>query len=170
MPMGETMQSENNTSCPLIDRFSLKERMIMKLGWYGFMAIGSYGIYKQSPVWAGVYVVCALLAFARVIMPGLCAHCPYPSRHDTCLFLPPSLLNRFYPYKGPQMSRAEKISVGVAMAGLVIMPTVWLITDLPLLILFGLFGLPTLAAFPVHYCKRCRHFDCPMNNAGGAKA
>lgn len=159
------MPSGKNTGCTLIDRFSLKERMIMKLGWYGFMAIGTYGIYKQAPVWAAIYVVYALLAFARIIVPGLCAHCPYPSMHGTCLFLPPALLNRFYPYRGPRMNAVEKITVGVAMAGLVIMPNVWLIADLPLLALFWLFGLPTLAAFPRHYCKHCRHFDCPMNKA-----
>jgi hypothetical protein len=157
------MPNRNNTGVSLIDRFSLKERMIMQVGWYGFMTIGTFGIYRQSPVWAVIYVIYSLLAFAQVILPGLCAHCPYPSMHATCLFLPPSLLSRFYPYKGPRMRTMEKISVGTAMAGLVLMPNIWLVRDPPLLALFWLFGLPILAVFPVHYCRRCRHSGCPMN-------
>ena len=163
------MDSSNElTGCTLIDRFSLKERAIMRIGWYGFMAVGTIGIYKQSPVWAMLYVAYSLLSFALVILPALCSHCPYPSKHGTCLFLPPGLLNRFYPYKGPQMSLAGKFAVFITMAGIVILPHFWLIKDLPMLLLFWCFGLPTLMAFPLHYCKHCRHFDCPMNKAEGA--
>ncbi len=164
------MPSKNSTGCTLIDRFSLMERIIMRSGWYGFMAVGTYAIYKQAPVWAWVYVVYALLGFALVVLPGLCAHCPYPSKHSTCLFLPPAFMNRYYPYKGPQMSPAGKIAVLAVMAGMVIIPLFWLMADLPMLMLFLLLGLPTLAIFPMHYCKRCRHFDCPLNKADKPEA
>ena len=141
------------------------ERIVLRVGWYGFMAIGTYAIYKHSPIWAAVYVIYALLGFALIVLPGLCAHCPYPSKHNTCLFLPPGLLNRFYPYQGPNMSRIGKFAVFTVMAGIVIMPHFWLLFELSTLLLFWLFGLPTLVAFPIHYCKRCRHFGCPMNKA-----
>ncbi len=162
----EKMTSENNHHCNLIDRFSLIERVLMRTGWFGFMAVGTYGIYRQDPLWAWLYITYGILGFALVVLPGLCAHCPYPSKHSTCLFLPPQLLNRFYPYRGPQMSLGGKAATIATMAGMVIMPHFWLVNDVPLLVLFWLLGLPTVAAFPTHYCKQCRHFGCPMNKAG----
>ncbi len=162
------MASITTKTCTLIDRFSLTERIVMRLGWFGFMAVGAYGIYKQSPLWAGIYVACSALGFALVVLPGLCGHCPYPSKHGTCLFLPPGLINRFYPYKGPHMRKAVKGAVLVTMVGMVIMPNVWLVSDPPLLGLFWLLGVPTIAAFPMHYCRRCRHFGCPMNKVSAS--
>ena len=159
------MNSQNSAQCKLIDRFSLTERIIMRTGWYGFMAVAAVGIYKQSPFWAAVYAGYSILGFALVILPGLCAHCPFPAKHGTCLFLPPSFVTRFYPYKGPKMSPMGKFGALVVVTGVVVIPLFWLVSDPPMLILFLLFGLPTLAVFPIYYCKRCRHFDCPLNKA-----
>lgn len=147
----------------LIGHFSLKERIICRIGFYGFMAIGTYGMYKQSPLWAMIYVLVALLGFTAVILPSLCVHCPYPSKHNTCLFLPPALLNRFYPYKKPPMSLFKKIATFTVFAIFLIMPQPWLFNDLPMLGLFWLLCLPLLAVFPAYYCKRCRHIECPLN-------
>lgn len=159
------MALTKSNTCTLIDRFSITERIILRLGWYGFMAVGTYGIFKQSPGWAAVYLLYSVLGFALVVLPGLCAHCPYPTRYGTCLFLPPGLLKRFYPYKGPHMCPASKIAVPSALVGMVLFPNIWLLSDPPLLIPFWLLGLPTVAVFPMHYCRRCRHFDCPLNKA-----
>ena len=149
----------------LIDRFSPFERVLLPAGWYGFMLVAVWGIFGQSPAGAVFYLLYSLMVFGLVILPGLCAHCPYPSRYGTCLFLPPGLLNRFFPYRGPRMSAAAKLGVPAAMAGVVLLPQWWLIRDLTTLMLFWLLALPTLAAFPRHYCRRCRHADCPLNRA-----
>jgi|GEM_PF-1529197 len=159
------MKRTQQSKCLLIDRFSLKERLLMRIGWLGFMAIGTFGIYKQDPLWAWLYVAYGFLGFALVVLPNLCAHCPYPSKFSTCLFLPPGLVTKFYPYRGPEMTLGGKLAAFSAMAGMVIIPHFWLVKDGPLLSLFWLIGLPTVAAFPVHYCKKCRHFGCPMNKA-----
>lgn len=151
----------------LIDRFSLKERILIRMGWYGFMIVGTWGIFVQAPFWAVIYLLYSLAAFVLVIFPGLCAHCPYPSLYSTCLFLPPAWVNRFYPYQGPQMHPAAKMMTFIAMAGIIAMPQFWLLSSLPLFILFWTLALPTVAAFPMYYCRRCRHFDCPMNKAHG---
>ncbi len=164
------MASTKNRTCNLIDRFSLPERIVIRLGWYGFMAVGTYGMFKQSPGWAAVYLLYSILGFALIVLPGLCAHCPYPSRYGTCLFLPPKLVSRYYPYKGPRMHPVSKIAVPIAMLGIVLLPNIWLVSDPPLLILFWLLGLPTLAVFPMHYCRRCRHVGCPLNKAAGPDA
>lgn len=147
----------------LIECFTLKERILSRLGFNGFIAVGAYGIYKQSTLWAAIYVVVSILIFAAVIMPSICARCPYPSKYNTCLFLPPAFMNRFYPYKEKPMSRFQKIAALISFAILAIMPQPWLLNDLVMLALFWLICLPTLAVFPLYYCKHCRNFLCPLN-------
>ena len=159
------VSAARRSGAALIDRFSIQERILLPIGWYGFMLVGTWGVLRQSAGWAAGYLLYAALAFGLLILPGLCAHCPYPSRYGTCLFLPPAFLNRFYPYRGPTMSPAEKRAVPAAMAGIVLIPQFWLIREPTLLLLFWLLALPTLAAFPRHYCRHCRHVGCPLNAA-----
>ena len=87
------MQPRNTSDATLINRFALKERLLSRTGWYGFMIVRTWGIFVQAPIWAVVYLVYSLAAFTLVILPGLCAHCPYPSEYSSCLFLPPTLVN-----------------------------------------------------------------------------
>ena len=152
-----------HSQCALIDRFSLKERIVMRIGWSGFMSVGAWTIYKQNPFWTWAYVAYGLLGFALVVLPSMCARCPYPYKRSTCLFVPPAILRKFYPYQGPNMTTAGKTAAFATMAGMVILPNFWLVNDIPLLMIFWLLGIPILAAFPMHYCSRCRHFRCPMN-------
>ena len=153
--------------CSLIDRFSLKQKLLMRTGWLGLMAVGTGGIYLQDHFWALVYIISALAGFALVVLPGLCAHCPYPSTSSTCLFLPAQFVLRFYPYRGPRMSLGGKLAVAAVIIGLIALPQFWLIQRPGLLALFWLLALPAIAAFPLHYCRRCRHMGCPLNQAAG---
>lgn len=139
----------------------------MRTGWFGFMAVGFLGIYRQAPLWAFFYAVFGVLGFALVVLPSLCAHCPYPAKYDTCLFLPPGLVRKLYRYRGPHMSLTGKTATLAALAGMVIIPLFWLANDVFLLSVFFLIGLPVIAAFPFFYCRRCRHAGCPMNRAFG---
>ncbi len=157
------MSLESMPGCTLIDRFSFLEKMLMRAGWYGAMAVGFYGIYKQDPLWAVLYAAFGILGFALGVMPSLCAHCPYPAFHSTCLFMPPAVVRKFYPYRGARMSRLEKVVTLVCLAGTMIIPLFWLARDRVLLVVFLLIGLPVLAVFPLHYCRRCRHVGCPLN-------
>ncbi len=154
-----------NPTCDLIDRFTLKEKVVMRSGVLGLVAVGAGSIYLQNPLVAGLYLVGSLVSAIVVLLPGLCAHCPYPSHFSTCLFLPAGLLNRWYPYRGPQMSVAGKLAVAAVTIGIVATPQYWLIANRALLIVFWLLALPVLAAFPLHYCRRCRHSGCPLNRA-----
>jgi Na+/proline symporter len=159
------MSTKDHSCCTLIDRFSWKEKLLMRTGWFGFMAVGAYAIARQNPLWAWAYVALGVFGFTLVVLPNICARCPYPSQFSTCLFLPPGLMKRFYPYKETKMSLSGKIATLLAMAGMVIMPQFWLVHNLPLFALFWLIGLPVLTAFPFYYCSRCRNFSCPMNKA-----
>ena len=152
---------ESSKGCTLHDSFSLKDKILMQIGWNGFMLVGIYAIYKRSPLWALAYV--AYMIF--IVMPMLCAYCPYPYQYSTCLFMPSGILRKFYPYRGPQPSVAGKTAASIIMVGAVILPNFWLFRDIPLLIVFWLFALPTVLAFPLHYCKHCRHAGCPANRA-----
>jgi hypothetical protein len=133
------------------------------------MAVGTWGIYLKSPLWSLFYLLYSIGGFTLVILPGLCAHCPYPYRFSTCLFFPLGLLKRYYPYKGPRMSRAEKIFVAVVMAGIFIFPQFWLLRQPGTLAVFWLLALPVLIVFPLYYCRRCRHVGCPMNRVADHK-
>lgn len=159
------MPVKSDNGCTLHDHFSLKEKVLMRAGWYGFTVVGAYAIYKQSPLWALAYIFYVAIGFALVVIPCLCAYCPYPYKFSTCLFMPSGLIRKFYAYRGPQPILAGKIAACVIMAGATIIPNFWLFKDIPLLIIFWLFGLPTLVAFPFHYCRHCRHVGCPLNRA-----
>jgi hypothetical protein len=161
------MAAKRDAGCKLLDRFSLKDKLLMRTGWLGFMAVGAYGIYRQDPLWAFLYAAWGVLGFALVVLPFLCAHCPYPYRLSTCLFMPPQLLQRYYAYRGPQINTAKKIAAGAALASMAVLPQFWLVHDIPLLVIFWIVGTPVIAAFPLHYCNQCRHFGCPMNKAKG---
>jgi len=73
----------STSPCNLIDRFNLKERVLMRSAWPGFAAVGVWAIYRQDPLWSLGYLLYVLAGFALVVLPGLCAHCPYPSRFST---------------------------------------------------------------------------------------
>jgi hypothetical protein len=161
------MSDPNRGECSLNDRFSLKEKFVMRIGWLGFTAVGAYGIYRIDPPWAILYAIWGLMAFALVVLPFLCAHCPYPYQLSTCLLLPPEWVRRAYTYRGPQIGTAEKIAAGAALGSMVVIPQFWLVRDIPLLLLFWVVAAPAIAVFPLHYCSRCRHHGCPMNKVKG---
>ena len=71
------MPGKDSCSCTLIDRFSFTQKLSMRAGWFGFMAVGTYAIAKQNPLWAWAYVAFGFFGFALVVLPSICAHCPY---------------------------------------------------------------------------------------------
>jgi hypothetical protein len=155
--------SVNDAGQPALkDSFAMWERVVWPLCFAGFIAVALVGIHSISPVGALVYAGFALLGLA-VGFPSLCSHCPYPTRHSTCLFLPPKLVARLLPYRGPRLSRLETVAVLLVTTGLFLLPQVWLIRDPIWLLPFWALALPVAIAFPVYYCRRCRHAGCPMN-------
>jgi hypothetical protein len=161
------MQNHKNTKCSYIDRFSLTQILVMRTAWYGFIAIGITGIALHSFSWAAIYTTVTFFAFTLGVMPTICAHCPYPVERDTCLFAPPFLIKKFYPYKGPEVSFRESVITIFALATVVIFPQYWLNKNSFLQALFWIIFLPSIAAFPFFYCKRCRHTGCPLNQTEG---
>lgn len=157
------MQNGKQSTCRFIDTFPLSHRLIMRTGWYGFIAIGLVGISLHNLAWAGIYFAVVCAGFALAVSRAICSHCPYPSQYDSCLFLPPTLVKKLYPYRGPEVSLSGKICTVLALVAIIAFPQYWLKENTFLLFLFWTFCLPSIAAFPLFYCKRCRHTGCPLN-------
>jgi len=61
----------------LIERFSLLEKILMRIGFYGFIIIGAYGIYSVSITWGHIHVLLSLDSFlSSFIVFALTAHTP----------------------------------------------------------------------------------------------
>ncbi|MBN2030509.1 hypothetical protein JW824_09715 [bacterium] len=147
----------------LVDGFSLIEKILMRMGFYGFIFIGAYGIYSATLLWGLLYTGFVLFGLGFVFLYCLCAHCPYPYEYSDCLFLPAGLIKKLYKSRSEQMHILDKVGFLMVMGGLVIIPQYWLLKRDMLLILFWIFCLPTLARLLFYLCKRCRHFNCPLN-------
>jgi hypothetical protein len=152
---------------PLINRFSLWEKTLWRLCFWGTIVVGLLAMARQSPVAAGLYAVLAVAGLMFAGFPALCRHCPYPSRHSSCLFVPHPLMKAVYPYAGPKMSGFEKVVAVVATAVIVVFPQPWLVREPVWLAAFWALCLPMAIAFPSYYCRRCRHVGCPLNRVPG---
>ena len=156
-------QSCNNHG-ELIERFNLLEKILLRVGFYGFMLVGTYGIYSRSIVWGLIYTGFVIFGLKFGLLYFLCSHCPYPYKHSDCLFVPFSLIKKQYEFRSDAISVLDKIGFVAITAGFIVIPQYWLLENYTILILFWILCLPTLAIFPFYLCRRCLHFDCPFNS------
>ena len=153
-----------NNHCDLIERFKLLEKILVRIGFYGFMFVGAYGIYSKSILWGLIYTVFVILGLKFGLLYFLCSHCPYPYKYSDCLFVPFRLIEKQYEFRSNAMSVLDKIGFVAITAGFILIPQYWLFKNYTILILFWILCLPTLASFPFYLCRRCQHFDCPFNS------
>jgi hypothetical protein len=114
--------SDHDANYKLTDKFSPHERILMMLGFYGFVIVGAIGIYSVSLVGGLIYTAFAALGLLGIVLSCLCSHCPYPYEYDTCLFLPVGLVKKLRKYNPEPLKKHEKIGFIVVMAGLVALP------------------------------------------------
>ena len=152
----------------LLTGFKSWEKLLMRLAFYGYLLIGFYAIYIESVAWGLGYLLFCGLGMIFLVLYGLCANCPYPYQFSDCLFLPYNVIKRLYKYRGGNMTRLDKIGFMVVFAGTILIPQFWLINHFKLLCLFWILALPICIAFPIYYCRRCRHFNCPLNKVNSA--
>ena len=158
------MSGQNyNQDIKSIDKFSLFEKIFMRIGFYGFIITGAYGIFSVNTLWAFIYIGFVLLGFAIGLLYSLCSHCPYPYKFSDCLFLPFGLVKKICHFRSASMNKLEKTSFIVVMIGLVAIPQYWLFKNYTILTIFWIFCLPTLAGLIFYFCKRCHHVSCPFN-------
>jgi hypothetical protein len=147
----------------LVESFTLLQKILMRLGFYGFMAIGVIGIYLESTVWALIYLGFVIFGIGFGLSFSLCSHCPYPYKYSDCLFAPFWVFTKQYKYRPAPMSILDKSFFILSMAGFIVIPQYWLLKNYTILILFWIFCLPTIISFPFFWCKRCQHIHCCFN-------
>ena len=148
-------------------KFSLTEKVLLGIGYYGLFIIGAYSIYIQSIIW-GLFYTCFII-FGLFVSFGycVCAYCPYiyPEYSD-CLFPPLGMLVRkVYKFRSGRISIVDKIIFLIMMVGTVIIPQYWLLRNYTLLVIFWIFCLPSYTGLILYECKRCQHFGCLFNRA-----
>jgi len=147
----------------LIDRFSLLEKILMRIALFGFVIIGASAIFSASIVWGIIYL--AFVTFGGFIVASylFCPHCPYPFTYQTCQFFPAGIIKVLGRYRPEPMNKIEKAGAFSWLAGLIFIPQFWLLHNYILFIIFWGLALPLLVRFRAYICKRCRHFFCPLN-------
>jgi len=153
-----------NGNVNLIERFTLHQKILMRVGFYGFMIIGAYGIYLESVLWGLIYSAFLILGIQFGLSYFLCSHCPYPYKHSDCLFAPFWVFTKQYKFRPAPMSILDKTIFILAMAGFIIIPQYWLLKNYAVLILFWIFCLPTIGSLPFFWCRRCKNFHCCFNS------
>jgi hypothetical protein len=146
-------------------RVSVWEKILMGTAIYGSVAVGLYGIYIVSPLWALIYF--AFVNFAMLILfgYGLCSHCPYIfEEYKDCLFPPWGRIYRMmFKYRPGKFSALDKFCFFITLIGILVIPIYWLLKNPPILALFlGFYG-ATVAGFVLYECRRCQHIYCPFN-------
>ena len=152
-----------NQHVHLVERFTLLHKIIMRLGFYGFMIIGAYGIYVESILWALIYSCFGILGLNFGFSYFLCSHCPYPYKYSDCLFLPFWIFTKQYKFRSAPMSVLDKTVFIFSMVGFILIPQYWLVKNYTILILFWIFCLPTIASLRLFWCRRCKNFHCCFN-------
>ena len=150
--------------CPkLKDGFTRVEKMLLQAGIFVLAATGAAAIFPENPLAGWFYLGFAAAGLFLTAVYFLCARCPYPYDYKDCLFFPYRVVIRFIRRRPGKQTGADRVGTLVVMMGLILIPQYWLFQDLRLLFVFWLIGIPFLAAFPMYYCKRCRHFGCVFN-------
>ena len=156
------MNDQNRQHGDFIEKFSLCEKIFLRIVFYGVIIIGAYGIYSESRVWGFLYLG-FLLAGTIILLFSLCSHCPYPHKYSECLIISPWVMKKISKFNPEPMSSVKKTGSLIMLGGMIIIPQFWLGKNITLLVLFWLFCVPAFIIFPLYFCKRCRHVHCPYN-------
>jgi hypothetical protein len=152
-----------NHQVKIVERFTLVQKILMRVGFYGFMVIGAYGIYVESILWGLIYSGFVIVGIEFGLSYFLCSRCPYPYEYSDCLFAPFWVFTKQYTFRPGTMSIFDKTFFISSMAGFVIIPQYWLFKNYTILILFWIFCLPTIASLPLFWCRRCKNSHCCFN-------
>lgn len=158
-------EPKRNECIPLKDGFSLLDKILMRLGFYGFLLVATAAIFRASPTWAIIYLAFGGAAALLVVYNLLCVYCPYPYEYASCLFFPHPLLSKVAKRRHGRMGASAKAGTMLITIVLLAFPQYWLFQDARFALAFWALALPTLLAIPLYYCRRCRHRTCAFNRA-----
>ena len=164
------MSHATSQRCPALkDGFAWYEKLGIRGGLAGVVALGAIGIYLKSPAAAIAYLVLGSVGGALVIYDFLCVYCPYPYQYSDCLFFPRQLLTMVVSRRTGKIGAVRKALLVLTAALLVLMPQYWLWGQWGLMAGFWVLAAPLGLAFPLYFCPRCRHGACAMNSGSACR-
>lgn len=122
------------------------------------IAIALGAVIPTAPLMAALYVVIVLFGFVLVLV-SYCAKCP--GRQSGCSHVLPGKLAAFLPKRkeGPY-SPTDYVFTAIGVAAVLLLPQLWLIRNIPALVLF--WGCTAVAAFITVFlvCPDCPNKCC----------
>ena len=156
-------------TCPARkDGFAWHEKLLVRSGLAALLCVGTIGICRESLAAAVGYLLFALVGGLLLVYDFLCVYCPYPYKYSDCLFFPHQFLTHVVGRRTGRIHWSRKTLFLATVAGLVLIPQYWLWGHWGLLAGFWTLAAAIGLAFALHYCRRCRHGQCPLNQAVGA--
>jgi hypothetical protein len=118
------------------------------------VAMALVAVFSRSPMMAGMYLAVTLVSFVLILV-SYCAKCP--CRTSECIHAFPGKLTAFLPKKKDDpYSFFDIFSTIIGIAAIVLMPQLWLVSNIPSLILFWVFMI--VAGFMIVFLV---YPDCP---------
>ena len=161
MNRGETMKNNN-----CFKTFSSRDKLLFRIGFYGFIIVGTFGISVLESVYIGMaYFTYSLIGLFLGVLYFLCSHCPHVYVYNDCLFYPPVILKKLYKFRKSPMTLIDKTGFICLMGSFVVLPNVWIWKNIFIMVIFWVFALLTLLGLFLYVCRHCQNTSCPFNQA-----
>ena len=123
------------------------------------IAIALGAVIPTAPLMGVMYIVIALFGFLLVLV-SYCAKCS--ARKDCCHALP-GKLTAFLPKRkeGPY-TPTDYVFTGIGIAAVLLVPQLWLIRNIPALVMFWVCALVAVAISYLLVCADCPNMFCFM--------
>ena len=99
--------------CRFVYEFPGTHKIAMRFLMIAFIVVGAYAVFLHNWAWGWIYVAVVVLGQAILVLPNLCAHCPYPHEHNDCLLIPAGVVRKLIPYRGPEIGRGGRLAMAV---------------------------------------------------------
>lgn len=142
-------------------KFTLIEKIFMRIGYYGYQIVGLIGIIKVN-FNIGIAYLIFIISGSFLVFYCLCSHCPHQHYFSQCTFVPFGFQKKLFKFRPTKMNIFEIIGHNIITKGAIIIPQYWLIKDLKLFILFWLLCIPTILRLSFYHCRKCQNYGCPF--------
>ena len=146
------------------DSFTPVEKTFMQISFYVFIIFGLIGIFIENWIGGIIYLVFVLFSLHVLLLRMFCCYCPYPYQYYTCLFIRLRIFKKVE-QKKENMSLINRPAPLIAFGGMYLIPQYWIVRNLFFFIGFWIFGVIIALGLFIHFCRSCRHIQCPLNRA-----
>ena len=150
----------------MIEKFTLFQRITLQGSWFLIIILGSIGLFNFNFIFGVFYLSFSIITSCFLLSITLCRHCPYPCKYDSCLFMSPKTINKYFKNVSPNMNIFEKIIFVIIFLGIGLIPIYWLfISNKFIFIPFIIFVINLYTYMFGYLCTKCYHYSCPFNIA-----